>query len=258
MSIKIPSPDTEPQTLHHQGTHNTITLSIMHLEIHDTIDTVLDGLHEYTAPMLLMPSSQGELFRQEKHFAMLRLWMTAYEHTLGLCFIFSSRQTRERQLAAHYGFRYASSIDEAILHLLQTRPLHDASSRHATTALSRSSDPLLHMPLFRMIQKQANTTHSSQPLPERKQSYHLIVVLAILIVASILLLPLIFLSTPSPSHTGKSPIIDNLAFSQINQQATIAKNGRLDAKTGATVGGSLWLSLQLQQLASIPLHASTA
>ncbi|WP_220199756.1 hypothetical protein [Ktedonospora formicarum] len=193
MSIEISSPGTEPQPLQHPGTHNTITLSIMCLEPHDTIDVVLNGLHGHTAPVLLVLSSQGELFRQEKHFAMLRLWMTAYEPTFGLCFIFPSRQTRERQLAAHYGFRYASSIDEAIQCLLQTRSLDDGSSRHATTTFPRSSGPLLHMPLFYTTRKQANATHSSQHLPEREQSYHLIVMLAILIVASILLLPLLFL-----------------------------------------------------------------
>lgn len=89
-------------------------ISILQIEQQDSIASVLEILRQQNKPVLLVLPEREGVFSQLDHFERLRAFLNRGQGPPFLHFVMPTRRTKERILAAQYGFQISASDEEAL------------------------------------------------------------------------------------------------------------------------------------------------
>ena len=122
-------------------------ISILQIEQHDSIASVLEILRQQNKPVLLVLPEREGVFSQLDHFERLRAFLNRGQGPPFLHFVMPPRRTKERILAAQYAFQVSASDEEALQAVLAHYSSLPARKEAKPSAPSpRNTGPITPLP----------------------------------------------------------------------------------------------------------------
>lgn len=171
----------------------------IHMEVQDSLQTVLDTLHHQSQPVLLLLPSSGDTFRRPEDFLDLRSFLAERDAPAFLCLVLPSQRTHEAALATSYGIKHASSLEEALqllAHFYDTDDMRtDPLSQRVQKRPGQSTETILKV--------KTPSLQNAPSLPTPTKRWPLVAVaLTLLLLASVIVAPLLLIPTHTITHTA--------------------------------------------------------
>jgi hypothetical protein len=158
----------------------TPSICVLQMDVQDTVLDVLDILRAQENPIFLKLPLTGDAFSRSEHFVALAHLFAENERLPFFCCIIPPQREQVLALATTYGIRHAPSMEDAFQVFEHVSLSHDAHS-------SPSLEPARSLP-------------SPQTLPKTRQPLLSARKMALFLVISALLLPVMLLIPTRPTH----------------------------------------------------------
>src|SRR5579859_2795994 len=238
----------------------TNCVDLLQIEAQDTLLEVFDVLRQQENPILLLLSAFGDAFSQSEHFMALRYLLAEKGYPLFLCLIIPSRRASVVSLAAQYGIQSASSMEEALQSLVLSHLPSKTEIGYVAPPPQRTKQPLV-TERFWKVEVPTSAQGSLFIRGAKKHPYLLSAIIALLLVASAMALPLM-LFTPTSSQPSATGLLGTLMFKsswQFNPSSTEGYNDVITLSLrnipppSAGMGYYAWLMPDQSDDATVPL-----